>query len=387
MRIGIDIRVLLDKNYSGVASFTFQLLKNLIKVDRQNAYYFFYNSFKKANIPFFSKEISIKKTRYPNKVFNYFLQKIFNYPKLDRVIGGSDIFYLPHLNFASFSKNSKNIITVHDLSFLRYPEFFSFRKNFWHWALNIKKNINKFDKIIAVSQNTKNDLIELLNVSEAKIEVVYPGISEDLTKFQEKDQNDDIDKLLKEKYNLNKDFILYLGTIEPRKNISGLIKGYDKLRDSGIDCLLVLAGGWGWKTKQIKKDWQNSKYRQDIRFIGYIKEDNKPLLYKMAKVFVYPSFYEGFGFPPLEAMYFGLPVISSNVSSLPEVLENAALLINPDKSDEIFQAMKLILSNESVRTKLIEAGYNQANKFTWENTAQKYLQVFEGMIKANYDKK
>ncbi|HOZ53384.1 MAG TPA: glycosyltransferase family 1 protein [bacterium] len=385
MKIGIDIRVLLDKNYSGVASFTLQLLKNLIKVDRRNAYYFFYNSFKKANIPFLSKKISTKKTRYPNKIFNYFLQKIFNHPKLDKIIGGSDIFYLPHLNFASFSKNSKNIITIHDLSFLRYPEFFSFRKNFWHWALNIKKNIKKFDKIVAVSQNTKNDLIELLNVPETKIEVVYPGISEKLTKFQG-DSHNSIE-LLKEKYDLNKDFILYLGTIEPRKNISGLIEAYNQLRDEGFDVLLVLAGGWGWRTKQIKKDWQNSKYREDIRFIGYIEEENKPFLYKMAKVFVYPSFYEGFGFPPLEAMYFGLPVISSNVSSLPEVLGDSALLVNPDRSNEIFQAIKLILIDEKVRTKLIESGHKQVNKFNWESTAQKYLQVFEEVIKTDYDKK
>lgn len=381
MKIGIDIRVLLDKNYSGVASFTFQLLKNLIKVDRHNAYYFFYNSFKKVKIPFFSENIKVKKTRWPNKVFNYFLQKTFNYPKLDKVVGGSDIFYLPHLNFASFSKGSKNVITIHDLSFLRYPEFFSFRKNFWHKALNVKKNINKFDKIIAVSQNTKNDLIELLNVAEEKIEVIYPGISEKLIQFKDNDQNISVNQMLKEKYRLNKDFVLYLGTIEPRKNISGLIEAYNKLRDSGVDCLLVLAGGWGWKTKEIKRNWQKSPYQKDIRFIGYIKEEDKPVLYKMAKIFVYPSFYEGFGFPPLEAMYFALPVIASNVSSLPEVLGDSAILINPDKNEEIFQAMKVLLSNQVLKDSLIKKGYIQANKFIWENTARKYLEVFKNLSK------
>lgn len=153
------------------------------------------------------------------------------------------------------------------------------------------------------------------------------------------------------------------------------------MRDSGADYLLVLAGGWGWKTKDIKKDWQKSPYQEDIRFIGYIEEESKPALYKMAKIFVYPSFYEGFGFPPLEAMYFGLPVIASNVSSLPEVLGDSAILINPDKNEEIFQAMKLLLSNQELKDTLIKAGYNQVNKFTWKNTAKKYLEVFENLAK------
>jgi glycosyltransferase involved in cell wall biosynthesis len=174
MRIGIDIRVLLDKNYSGVANFTFYLLKSLLKNDKHNVYYFFYNSFKKVKMPDFFVKTIIQ--RYPNKFFNYFLQKIFSYPKLDKVVGGVDVFYLPHINFASFSKNSQNVITIHDLSFLRYPEFFSFRKNLWHRVINIKKNIKKYDKIIAVSQNTNNDIVELLKVPENKVTVIYPGL-------------------------------------------------------------------------------------------------------------------------------------------------------------------------------------------------------------------
>ncbi len=381
MRIGIDIRVLLDKNYSGVANFTFYLLKSLLKNDKRNVYYFFYNSFKKVKRPDFSVKTIIQ--RYPNKFFNYFLQKIFNYPKLDKVVGGVDVFYLPHINFASFSKNSHNVITIHDLSFLRYPEFFSFRKNLWHKVIDIKKNIKKYDKIIAVSQNTKNDIVELLKVPEEKVTVIYPGLPGYLNDLNENTNiNNDLSiDYLAQKYNINNDYILYFGTIEPRKNISGLISAYNLLRDNGINCLLVLAGAWGWKTKSIKKEWQASKYKNDIRFIGYVDDKVKPLLYKQAKVLAYPSFYEGFGFPPLEAMYFGLPVISSNTSSLPEVLGDSAILINPDKPQDLATALKMVITDENLRNKMIISGQERVKHFSWEETAQKYIEVFESLQK------
>ncbi len=373
MKIGVDIRVLLDKNYSGVAGFTFNLLKNLIRIDKYNAYYFFYNSFSsKIDLVEFkniNNNLQIIKTNYPNKIFNYFFQKIFNYPKLDKVVGGCTVFYCPHINFSSFSSNSKNIITIHDLSFLRYKEFFSQRKNFWHRAINIKKNIKKFDKIIAVSHNTKNDLVELLKVPSEKIEVIYPGLPE--LKF---DSNLSPDYLL-EKYNINKDYVLYLGNIEPRKNINTLISAYNLLRASGQDVSLVLAGGWGWKTKKIKQKWQESPYKKDIIFTGYVRDEVKPLLYQKARVFAYPSFYEGFGFPPLEAMSFGLPVVSSNVSSLPEVLGDSALYINPDRPEELSEALKNVLQDQDLRQRLINSGYNQIKKFSWEKTSQDYLKI------------
>ncbi len=421
MKIGIDIRVLLDRQYSGVANFAFHLIKNIIKIDRRNAYYFFYNSFRRKIDPSFLPEgqeglinlqsqageslnfkseeslnfkqeeslssekkqasdlslsYKIIKTSYPNKIFNYFFQSIFSWPKLDKVLGGTDVFYSPHINFSSFSSGTKSIITIHDLSFLRYPEFFSRRKNIWHRSLRIRKKIQKFDKIIAVSENTKNDLIELLNIPEEKIELIYSGLPEDIMQSSQKYPND----YLKTKFNIDKKFILYLGTIEPRKNISTLIKAYNQIRDEGEDLLLVLAGAWGWKTKEIKREWQASKYKNDIYFISYVENDLKPLLYQKAELFVYPSFYEGFGFPPLEAMYFSLPVLASNVSSLPEVLGEAAFFFNPHKSGELAGAIKLCLHDQALREKMICRGREQVDKFNWSQTAQKYLAVFQDCL-------
>jgi glycosyltransferase involved in cell wall biosynthesis len=366
MKIGVDIRVLMDKHYSGVAIFSLNLLKNLIKIDKSNTYSFFYNSFKRDNVNGAFKELSVQ-TFYPNKIFNYLMQDKLSIPKIDKVLGGTDIFYMPHINFSSLSTNTKKVITIHDLSFLIYPEFFSKRKNFWHRSLNIKKKLKSFDKIVSVSKNTKKDLIELLGIEEGKIEVVYPGLS----RFKEINNDSVLSK-----HKIEGGYILYLGTIEPRKNIAKLIKSYNILRDKGFSEKLVLAGSWGWKTKNIKKEWAKSKYKDDIIFTGYVSEEEKPALYKNAKMFVYPSLYEGFGFPPLEAMSFSVPVISSNNSSLPEVLQDAALLVNSDKESEISHAMELLLEDEKLRNNYIAKGRKRCLDFSWEKSAREYLDIF-----------
>lgn len=379
MKIGIDARVLMDKQYSGVSEYAANLLSALLKADKENKYILFYNSFKTAHsrLDRWKKHnTKLVGTRYPNKIFNYLLQKIFKYPKLDEYIGDTDIFFAPHFNFINISKKTKFIITVHDVSFLRYGEFFSWRKNFWHWALNIKKLLHRADKIVAVSENTKNDLVELLSLPEDKIKVIYSGANFSPSVVSEKEK---IDKFLKEKY-LKQGYILFLSNIEPRKNIINLIKAYNYLREERNDLKdiqLVIAGAPGWKHEKIFETWHKSEYKNDIKFLGYIDEDEKELLYSGARVFAYPSFYEGFGFPPLEAMSFQVPVVSSNVSSLPEVLGNSALLIDPFRAQELKDALIMALTNEDVRQRLITRGIKKVQEFNWEKTALSYLDLFK----------
>jgi glycosyltransferase involved in cell wall biosynthesis len=383
MKIGVDIRVLMDKNYSGISEYTANLLSEILKQDQANEYKLFYNSSKghEARLDYWAKNNSkLFATKYPNKIFNYFLQRVCTRPRLDNIVGGTDVFFAPHFNFLNVTKNTKLVVTVHDLSFLRYPEFFSKRKNFWHKALGIKKLLNRADFIVAVSENTKHDLMELLNIPKEKIRVIYSGnnchasviTQETITAFLNKQ-------------NLKNGFILSVGNIEPRKNISGLIIAYNQLRDKSpeIKHQLVLAGAKGWKHKKIFADWNKSPYKEDIKFLGYIDNQQKEMLYSSASVFVYPSFYEGFGFPPLEAMEFGLPVVSSNVSSLPEVLGGAALLINPFKSAEIAEAIEIVITQPNVRNELIEKGKQRAELFTWEKASQEYLKLFSELNEKN----
>jgi glycosyltransferase involved in cell wall biosynthesis len=398
MKIGADIRVLMDEHYSGVSEYAANLLSAILRQDKTNEYKLFYNSWHdlSGRLDHWSGPNSrVVSTAWPNKIFNYFLQKTLGYPKIDQVLGGVDIFWSPHFNFTSLDRTAsgpKQIVTVHDLSFLRYPEFFSLRKNCWHKALGVKKILRSASHIVAVSRNTKNDIIELAGIAPDKVSVVYSGnniAKRDITIDEKKEFLSRHGLWNKEGGEKAKPFILYLGNIEPRKNISGLIAAFNRLKaDESVsarfpELKLVLAGAGGWKNKQIYADHKSSPYQADIIFLGYISKKDKEILYSTGMVFAYPSYYEGFGFPPLEAMTYGLPVVCSNVSSLPEVVGDAALMINPFKIEEIAAGLGSALGDEEIRARLIRKGYERAGLFSWDKAAAEYL----GLFKAVYAEK
>jgi len=368
----------MDEHYSGVSLYTANLLTAILAQDIENKYKLFYNSWDNLDkrLGEWNQENAIVVgSHIPNKIFNYLCHKFFGLPKIDKLLGGADLFWSPHFNFTSLSAKTKKVITVHDLSFLRYPEFFSVRKNLWHRALRIKKILHSSEKIVAVSENTKNDIIELIGIAPEKIQVIYSG-----NNAIKREVDATLAKEFLAKHDITGRSILYLGTIEPRKNISGLISAYNNLRSKNkslADVKLVLAGANGWKNKKIYREWKESPFKQDIIFLGYISQIEKDILYSKASVFAYPSFYEGFGFPPLEAMTYGVPVICSNASSLPEVVGGAAIMINPDKSSEISEALELVLSSDALRQKLIAKGYERAHNFTWDMAAKEYLALFK----------
>ncbi len=459
MKIGIDIRTLMDARYSGVSEYTFNLIKEILKLASassprpdfgelsrtelgtkaaqgiksekvENEFRLFYNCFGDCpNIPRFGGDkVKVVKYNYPNKVLNYLLFKIFNWPKIDEALE-VDLFFMPHINFIGLTSKSpqppskipptpfikgellkggvKKILTIHDLSFLRYPEFFSWRKNFWHKMVNVKKLVKRFDVIVAVSENTKRDIVELCGVEESKVKVIYPGIGEEfrqIKNFQfsifpalamqggtsnfQSNSNSQIFKLnadevrlleIRNKYKLPDKFILYLGTVEPRKNVEGIIRAYNQLRINNYelrDVKLAIAGGRGWKSDNIFREWEKSEFKDDIKFLGYVDNEDKVYLYNLAAVFVYPSFYEGFGFPPLEAMACGTPVVASFASSLPEAAGEAALMVDPYNINDIARAMKEILTDENLKNKLVARGLEQVKQFRWEKAAGEYLELF-----------
>jgi len=367
----------MDARPSGVSEYTLNLVKEILKLDTNNEYRLFYNCFGDcSNLPeFVGPNVKVVKYNYPNKILNYLLFKIFNYPKIDEILA-TDRFFMPHLNFIGLKYSGRSVLTIHDLSFLKYPEFFSWRKNFWHYMVNAKKLIKQAGQIIAVSEHTKRDIMEHCGVDGDKIKVIYSGIGEEFKKIA----GDSHEKLLevKTKYNLPDKFILFLGTVEPRKNVEGIIRAYNQLRINSPELRnvkLVIAGSRGWKSDKIYRAWGQSSFKDDIKLLGYVDNKDRIYLYNLASMFVYPSFYEGFGLPPLEAMACGCPVITSFSSSLPEVVADAALLVDPYNINDIARAMKEVLTNENLKNQLVARGFGRANQFSWQKTAKEYLEI------------
>lgn len=365
----------MDKEYSGVSWYTLNLLQNILRRDQDNEYIFYYNSYKdiRKRLPELEKS-ELVRTGWPNKFFNYGLQKIFSYPQIDRLLG-VDVFFSPHINFTSLSGDVKKVLTIHDLSFLRHPEFFSWRKNFWHRMVNAGKMIKKADVVVAVSKNTKDDIREFLHIPEEKIKVVYPGIGPE---FNKKDATDPRLAEVKNKYRLPRKFVLFLGAFEPRKNLEGALRAFDRAFELGYmkDYGFVAAGSKGWKNKEAALALKQIKQKRKVSSIGYVDNEDKPYLYNLASFFIYPSFYEGFGFPPLEAMACGTPVITSPNSSLLESAGNAAIMADPNNIESMARAMSELAADPDLRGRLSEKGLIRSKRFNWHKTADDYIKIF-----------
>jgi glycosyltransferase involved in cell wall biosynthesis len=368
MNIGVDIRPLMSKVRTGVGEYTCELLNAVFEIDKNNQYFLFYNSYNDVSdwIPKWRMDnVKIISTRWPNKLFNG-LSMCLEQPKLDKLLGHKiDLFYSPNLNFTAVSKNCKLVLTVHDISFTLFPEFFTLKQRLWHKVIRPKNQFLRADMVVVPSANTMRDLSDYYGVNPEKIKVIYPGLS-----LQKNENN------VSEKYNLPQKYFLFLGTIEPRKNITGIIDAFEKCYSSLKDpYTLVIAGADGWKNKDIYQRIAASPIGEKIKIIGYIPPEEKYSLYSKSDIFIYPSFYEGFGFPVLEAMSAGVPVITSNRSSLPEIGGQAVYYINPNNPLSISEGMMRIANNEKISQYYRSKGLIQAEKFKWQNAAAQWLNI------------
>ncbi|MEA1926290.1 MAG: glycosyltransferase family 1 protein [Patescibacteria group bacterium] len=366
MRIGIDARCLMEGTRTGVEEYTIGFVKRLLEQDSENKYILFFNSFKKirGEISWLGKygNVEVRSFGFPNKALNFSMW-LFGWPKIDILLGGVDVFFTPNILFAALSKECHSVLTIHDLSFERFPEHFSAKRKLWHFILNPRKLCKRANKILAVSHSTKQDLVGIYGIRRNKIEVVPPLIN--YTRFLKTDPDKPEKESVRKKYKLPENFILFLGTIEPRKNIISIIKAFEALkrRKNIADSLkLVIAGTLGWSYEEIISVISESEVKEDIIVTGFIKGDDKPVLYHLCKVFVYPSFFEGYGFPPVEAMACGIPVITSNCSSLPEVVRDAALMIDPYRPFDIVLALEILLSDERVYKEYARNGIKRAQE-------------------------
>lgn len=274
-----------------------------------------------------------------------------------------------------YTKDMKFVVTIHDLAIEKLKTVGSL-KNTIIQKLFLERSINAADEIIAISEATKKDIIDIFNIDESGIKVIYNGskLGEELKISNEQE------KEIKTKFGLKDEvpYVFFLSTIEPRKNVETLIKAFNYIkRKEDIKLKLIIAGGLGWKYEEVLKLYETSDYKEDIIMPGFISKEEKKYLYEHAKCFVYPSLYEGFGLPVLEAMEGKAIVITSNVSSLPEVGGDAAFYFNNvyDYAELGNKILEVVGLSEEERKKHVDLGLAQVQKFTWTKCAKKTLEM------------
>lgn len=392
MKIGIDCRTILNPEKgegAGVGHYTYQLVRHLLKIDKKNTYFLFFDRLvqRKRLTKFRQKNVLIRffpfdqyKKLIPADYMHFLVNAAVSREELD-------VFHSPNLVMPSIYKGP-SVVTVHDLSFYKFPETIPLQE-----SRSLKKIIpnilKEADKIIAVSKATAKDLEEIFNLPRKKIKVIYHGIDR---RFFRKRGLAEIKKI-KKKYKISNNYLLFLGTFEPRKNIIRLIEAYERFRNGLIHSSisqkkdffskyqLVLAGAEDKNSKKIKEKIFKSRYRKDIILPGYIAADDLGRLFSGADLFIFSSLYEGFGLPIIEAMAKRVPVITSNVSSMPEVSQDAALLIDPYDVAQMAQAIYDVLTDKRLNKKLRDRGLKRAKNFKWEKCAKETLAIYKQLNK------
>lgn len=289
--------------------------------------------------------------------------------KFQLYVKGSGPFLYHETNYVPFEfDEGPTVLTLFDLSFVRHPE--------WHPADRVKhfekyclKKLSKVEAIITISEFSKKEIINLLGLSPAKIHVTYLGVDQ---KFMPGEKGME---------GLPKEYVLFLGNLEPRKNLQTLLRAYQSLPGNLRERYpMVIAGASGWHTQELKKALHLIQDREKPILTGYVPQQLLPDLYRGASLFVYPSFYEGFGLPVLEAMACGIPVVASNTSSLPEVVGETGILINPYDADELRDAIGKVLEDPGQRKEMSERGLERAKLFSWDKCARETLSVYQEVL-------
>jgi glycosyltransferase involved in cell wall biosynthesis len=267
------------------------------------------------------------------------------------------------------------VVTIHDLAFERLPETFTRRGSF-QLKLTVRRTAKKAAKIATVSEYSRQDLLDIYKLPPEKVVVTYNGVESSFTP-QPSVPNEAEE--IRKRFGVSRDFLLAVGSLQPRKNLVRLIRAYARLRSEREDFRpqLVIVGRKLWLTSEIFDEVKRQRWADDVILTGYVADEDLPALYRAARAFVYPSLFEGFGLPPLEAMASGTPVVTSDVSSLPEITGDAALLIDPNDERALANALIEIMNNDRLRAELREKGLAQAKKFTWRDAAEKTLRLYQ----------
>jgi glycosyltransferase involved in cell wall biosynthesis/SAM-dependent methyltransferase len=372
MKIAIDVSLAVGES-AGVGSYTRGLLEGLAAIDADNEYLLYsYLDIPQAPQPPFPQQPNFALRTLQLDAEHW--EQIWYQADLppQGAMDAVDVVHSPFFN-APKAHHGALVVTIHDISFLLQPQFHT-EGNRLHCLQGTLNAALYADRVIAVSQQTQKDLIDYFAIPEERIRVIY----EAPRKVYAPERNVEAIRGALERLGVLHSFILFVGSLEPRKNLKTLLQAYATYvtRHDGAEWLVV-AGGKGWLSGDFSQIAAELGIAERVKFLGYVQEADLRVLYSAAKLFVYPSIYEGFGLPPLEAMACGAPVITSNTSALPEVVGDAALLIDPHNSEELCQAMQRVLCDDDLRMRMRRRSLARAKLFSWEQTAEQTLAVYE----------
>ncbi|HEX8684446.1 MAG TPA: glycosyltransferase family 1 protein [Ardenticatenaceae bacterium] len=365
MHIGIDARIL-GYRRAGIGKYTQRLIEQLALLDKENQFTILHS--RRDSGTLVRQENFQRKTLFTpshHRLEQWLLP-------LETAFTGLDLLHSPDF-IPPFYRNYKSIITVHDLAFLHFPHFVT--TDSAHHYGQIDQAVRRTDHIIAVSESTKADLINMLGVPERKISVIHEAADPMFRPIKDQGTID----VVRQRHGLaERPYIFFLSTIEPRKNLPTLLRAFRRLLDEyrSINVTLAVAGEKGWLFENVFELYHELKLEDDVKFLGHVPITDLPALFNGALIHVHPSFYEGFGLTPLEAMACGTPTIVSNVSSLPEVVGDAGLLVSPDDEEEWTEAMYRLLNDSALCQTFSEKGLRRAAQFSWEKAARQHLEVY-----------
>lgn len=390
MIIGIDIRNI-GKKRTGDEVVFFNLVKNLAEIDNSNNYKLFTDIDDTRILMDIKERLGItdrKNFEIISLTFhsspkgrgglggNKFIWNIWTLPRYLRK-NPVDVYHTQYITPFFVPRKIKIVTTIHDISFNFFPQFIKLSDLFFLKFL-IPVSLKRADKIIAVSNFTRNEIIKFYKINPEKVEVAYNAVNGN---FLQSNFSDQQKESVRKKYNLPEKFILYIGTMQPRKNLPFLIEAYACIKDKLPGVKLVIAGkksrNYDRKIDEVSAEYKVGKY---VAFPGYIDEEDKSILFNLSQMFIFPSLYEGFGIPILEAMSQEIPVLAADISSLREVGGDAALYFDPCNLASLEEALYNVFIDEKLRNKITDLGLQRAKFFSWEKTAQKALNVYNSLI-------
>ena len=369
MRIAIDARKLRDY---GIGTYVRNLLRHLSRIDTTTEYVLLCHG-RDCGM---ADELGDNFRAVLENAPGYSVQEQFRIPLVLRR-EGIDLFHAPHYVLPPLTP-CKSVVTIHDCIHLRFPQYLPSRLGYAYARASLWTAAHRSNRVLTVSEASKRDILKYFHIPPDKIDVIYNGIDE---RFGQPPHPDEIARV-RERYQLNDPFVLYAGNIKPHKNLERVIESFHLLRrGGGMDQVkLLIIGDQISKYATLRRAVHKYKLHKHVRFFGFVPDQTLAVLYRLASVFVFPSLYEGFGLPPLEAMASGTPVITSNVSSLPEVVDDAALLVDPHDASAIAGAMRRVLTDRALRDDLVRKGLARTAQFSWDRSVRRVRAIYSEVM-------